>query len=236
MTPSLRPTWIALEGLDGSGKSTQAERLTRWLADQGVGCRSMRLYGSELLARQFEGLNRGARIRAREASLMTAAELAGRMEVLASLAPPPVVLWDKYVIGSRVRDRARGADEEELAALYEVFPAAQVTLFFAIEPAEALARKRAGGGPRLWESGLDVALGLEVQEIERRLARGELDRGVIEEHFLRFQERVKRGYQVALPADTVVLDAAAPVEEVAAQARRAIAERLGLRGAAGAME
>jgi dTMP kinase len=215
----MRGLLLALEGLDGAGKSTQVAALARRLSQAGQVCHVLRLYGNEILNRQFGGLNSSSLIGAREAALMTAADLAGRMESfgLPALQRGEIILWDKYLVGSRARDRARGMPDGLLAAIYDPLPAPDLTIFFDLPPEQAVLRKRGDGGPKLWESGLDVALKMPVAEINRRLAEGAITPGAVERQFVKFQGDVRAGYEELLdPRRTVRVDAARPHEEIAA--------------------
>jgi dTMP kinase len=214
----MRGLLLALEGLDGAGKSTQADALARRLSQAGRVCHVLRLYGNEILNRQFGGLNGSSLIGAREAALMTAADLAGRMEGFGvpSLRRGETVVWDKYVAGSRARDRARGTPDALLSAVYDPLPAPDLTIFFDLPPEQAALRKRNDGGPKLWESGLDVALKLPVAEIQRRLEEGAITPGAVEKQFVKFQSGVRAFYEDLLdPRRTVRIDAARPHEEIA---------------------
>lgn len=215
---------VAIEGLDGAGKTLQAEMLRSRLAKRGVPARVLRLYGTPRLAAQFERLNAQNLISARESSLMTAAELAGRLDILDNLQRPggEVTVWDKYLAGSRARDAARGVDKVQLSALYEPLPAADLTIYLALSPEKALIRKRGAGGPRIWESGLDVALGLEVREVERRLAAGIIRPSLVEEQFLAFQRVIEREYQATLGATIVTLDGFGDIDSIADQVFAAV--------------
>jgi thymidylate kinase len=220
---------IAFEGLDGAGKSTQVRLFTRWLAKLGRKHRVLSLYDNATLIGQFALLNRRALISARDASLMTAADLAGRTETLVAplLAAGHTVVWDKYVAGSLARDRARRLDHELLSALYEPLPRPAVTVFVDVDPDLACRRRRKEGGPLLWESGLDVFLGSPILEIERLLRSGTLPDDDLDQYFEAFQDRIRAEYPAVLDDRTVArVDGSGSVEEVAASIRRALASTL----------
>jgi len=220
-------TTVAIEGLDGAGKSVQARELARRLAERGASVRVMRLYDTPRLRAQFDRLNRGNLIGAAEASCMTAAELAGRLDMLDAMPRPAeeVVIWDKYVAGGRARDLARGVGGARVDALYGALDPADVTLFLSLAPEQALVRKRAAGAPNLWESGLDIALGMEVREIERKLRDGAIEAAMIDRCFVSFQRAVFDRYGTTLPPDTIGIDAGEPVAAVAERAFEAVLAR-----------
>ena len=201
---------VAVEGLDGSGKSTLVRRLDRRLGPRLH--RTLSLYGVPLLAAQFRALNGRRLIGAREASLMYAAELAGRAGTVAAdtVAAGGVVLWDKYAAGGHARDAARGVDGELLAAAYDALPRPDLVLYVDVDPRLALARKQR---LTLWECGLDVFYPDPVPDLERGLADGRFGRDELERRFLELSARVRDQYERLL-GEHVRLDGALPEEEL----------------------
>ena len=188
---------IAFEGLDGSGKSTQVKLLSAWLAARNIKHRVFAVFRNSMLSTQFRLLNASRLIGGREATLMYAAELSGRVEYLVEplREDGAVIIWDKYTAGARIRDRARGLPEELLDAIYAPFPEPDLTLYVSLDPGTATARKRAIGGPTMWESGLDALIAAPISEIEARLADGDITGSEIERHFAAFQGRIYAGYE-----------------------------------------
>jgi dTMP kinase len=193
--PSAAPV-VAFEGLDGSGKSTQVKLLSAWLEEHKIKHHVFALFHNSILTVQFQTLNASGLIGAREATLMHAAELAGRVEYLAKplRAKGEVIIWDKYVVGARMRDRARGHPEDLLDALYSSFPEPDLTIYLRIEPELATLRKRVLGGPNMWESGLDALVAAPISEIQARLSAGAISATEVDHHFATFQGRIHAGY------------------------------------------
>jgi dTMP kinase len=221
---------LAVEGIDGSGKTTQVRLLSRWLERLGILHRVLSLYANPCLSAQFRELNGHGLLTAKEAALMTAAEVAGRTHYLVGplLDSGALVIWDKYVTGSRARDRSRGVAAPVLKALYDPLPGADFTLYFSLSAKRAAERKRADGGPGIWESGLDTQLELPIVEIERQLDQDILDHDLVDRHFAAFQSRVAVGYDALLPSlDHVRLEATDTVERLAARVRDIVSERFG---------
>ena len=208
---------VAYEGLDGAGKSTQIRMLIQALEAEGRRVHAQRLNANPLFKHQCRRLNEHDLIGPVEAAVMKAAELAGRLEQLQRLlAEPGVLVWDKFVVGSVVTDVARGVADAYVEAIVASLPQPDLTIYLAITPEEALARKRAAGGPRVMESGLDVAFG-SARRAHEKFAAGEIDAGTVDRHFLAFQTQMMRAYERYLPVDrTVRLDAREPAPALAA--------------------
>jgi dTMP kinase len=220
---------IACEGLDGSGKSTQLRLLAEWLRRSDVPCRVLRLYDNPLLAAQFHALNARRLIGAREASLMYAAEIAGRVAYVSNplVAEGNVVLWDKYAMGGRVRDACRDLSDDLLDAVYSQFPAPDLLLYFDVTPDLALQRKQAHDGLTMWECGLDMFTDLSVAQIQRRLTAGAFDPEDVGRHFRRFQGLVRDGYERALRGvQHLRFDGTLAQGELFTQVREAVASYL----------
>ena len=205
--PEQRGLVLAYEGLDGAGKSTQIRTLTGQLEALGYRVEMFRLNANPLFKNQCRRLNEHDLIGPVEAALMKAAELAGRIELLqARLSESTIFIWDKYVVGSVVSDVARGVAPAYTDAIAASLPAADLTIYLDITPAQALARKREIGGPRVMESGLDVAFG-SARRAHEKFAAGDIDAATVDRHFLEFQTRMMEAYRRYLPIDrTLHLD------------------------------
>jgi dTMP kinase len=141
---------IALEGLDGCGKSTQAARIAE----------ALRRAGRDVaLTREPTDGPIGQRIRAMARSgehVAPADELRwfteDRREHVASVIGPALaagrwVLTDRYFLSTVAYQGARGLDWREILARSEAeFPVPDAVLLFELPSAEGLARARARGG------------------------------------------------------------------------------------------
>jgi dTMP kinase len=141
---------LALEGLDGCGKSTQIEPLAE----------ALRRAGHEVVTtREPTDGPHGRRIRemARSGEGVAPEEelrwfVADRREHVAQVLAPAlaagrVVLTDRYYLSSVAYQGARGLDWHAILADSErAFPAPDLALLFEIDPAAGLARVRARGG------------------------------------------------------------------------------------------
>lgn len=203
---------IAVEGIDGSGKSTQVQLLAAWLRDKGYIVHQTSWNSSPLIKRDLRRAKRRTSLTPRTFSLMHAADLAERLEreILCPLRAGQLVLADRWVYTALTRDVARGVDPDWLRTLYAMAPRPHLTVYFRVPVAVALGRITSGRSEiRYYEAGMDVGLASSPQE-----------------SFLLFQHRVIEQYERLVNSDGLeVIDG---VEPVAVQQRRlrAMAERL----------
>jgi dTMP kinase len=145
--PLARGILVALEGIDGTGKSTQARRLAVLLREQG--------YAVTLL-REPTVSPWGRRIR--EATTASSGVLAPSQElhlflqdrrydvaahIKPALAARQLVLMDRYYFSTIAYQGALGIDPEHIRRLNEAFaPVPDLVLLLMVPPAQALERIR----------------------------------------------------------------------------------------------
>lgn len=161
---------IAFEGLDQSGKETQARLLRARLESAG--------HRVETLTFPDDGTPLGKDIRAALAGhrdhtpdVMQLLYIANRHERRADinrwLAEGAVVLCDRYLASSIAYGDAQGVDAGWLNDVQRLLPQPDLTLLLDIAPATAVARKRANRDR--YESDLDLLA--RVRDSYRRLSR-----------------------------------------------------------------
>jgi dTMP kinase len=146
-----RGTLVVLEGLDGTGKSTQLARLAARLAATGR---------EVVTTREPYDCAPGRKIRElaqRHAPVAAAEELALFVEqrrihvrelVAPALARGALVLSDRYFLSTVAYQGARGLDPTKLLAESEAeFPLPDLALLLVLPPAAGLARVASRGGP-----------------------------------------------------------------------------------------
>ncbi|GAB3152213.1 dTMP kinase [Micromonospora sonneratiae] len=139
---------VALVGIDGSGKTTQAHRLADALISFGVPARYWQNAGGRRwFGRVAQRLGRPDAQRLLGRNGMLLAESALRWLAIAralvrSSASGRVAVMDRYSVCQYASIRAHGGGRwEPLARLvYRIFPQPDVTFFLAVEPAEAYRR------------------------------------------------------------------------------------------------
>jgi len=206
---------IAVEGLDGSGKSTQIHLLHEWL----YGLR-LRVHFTEW---NSSSLVRNATRRGKKKQLLTpttfslihATDFADRYErqILPMLRGGYIVLCDRYVFTSYVRDVVRGCDPDWVRRLYGFARMPDFTLYFRL-PLETALGRILEGRPRLkyFEAGMDLGLSNDITE-----------------SFRLFQGRIMEQYDLlANEFSFAVIDATRNVVEQQQQVRRIISEGVDL--------
>jgi len=138
---------LAFEGLDQSGKQTQAERVRDHVISMGRECRLLSFpdyttaIGSEI-ARALHGEREYA------ADVMQLMYVANRYERRADmirwLADGVVVVCDRYMASSVAYGEAQGLDPVWLTEMQRFLPAADLTILLDIVPETAVQRKAAG--------------------------------------------------------------------------------------------
>ena len=165
----MRGSLIAFEGLDQSGKQTQAELLRDALTAAGRACRMLSFpdyttaIGTEL-HRALHGEREYAPDVMQLLYVTNRYELRTRIEDW--LARRVVVLCDRYVASSIAYGEAQGLDRAWLAEIQRFLPAADLTILLDIPPDTAVERKSA----RRDRYERDLALLSRVRESYRRQA------------------------------------------------------------------
>ncbi|MGH7611028.1 MAG: dTMP kinase [Candidatus Dormibacteria bacterium] len=202
--------FVSVEGVDGSGKSTQAHRLAQALAGQGLAVTVVRDPGTTPLGERVRELLLEPQPGYRpEAWAEVALFLAARVQLLREVVEPAlaegsVVVADRYLDSTLVyQGSGRGLDQERLLELHRLL-----------------------GADR--EPDLTLVLDLDVRAARRRIG-GALPLDRMELEPTAYHERVRRGYlELAerFPRRVVVLDAGQPAGDLARACRRVVGERL----------
>ncbi|HEY1293455.1 MAG TPA: dTMP kinase [Chloroflexota bacterium] len=158
---------IIVEGIDGSGKSTQLDLLHKWLVNQGY----LVIFSEWNSSPIVKGITRLGKRRhllsPMSFSLIHAADLASRTysEILPALQSGAVVLADRYVYTAYARDAVRGVDRAWLRRLYSFAVPPTLAFYFDVPLDEAM-RRITLGRPELkyYEAGLDLGLSRDPYE------------------------------------------------------------------------
>src|SRR5208282_5504722 len=123
---------IAVEGLDGSGKSTQIYLLQRWLELQGLRVYFSEWNSSELVKSATSKGKKRELLTPTTFSLIHATDFADRYErhLVPLLRAGYIVLCDRYVFTAFSRDVVRGCPPEWVRGNYSFAAAPDLTMFF----------------------------------------------------------------------------------------------------------
>jgi len=192
---------LVFEGLDGSGKSTQAALLGKWLQSQGYRVFFTEWNSSDLVSGVIRRGKKKNLLTPTTFSLLHATDFADRFErkILPPLRAGYLVVCDRYAYTAFVRDAARGCDPAWVRTIYSFAPRPDRIFYFRVPVSVTLRRKLAS---RLkinyYEAGMDLGLSDDV-----------------EESYMKFQTRLKREYERIAESDQfTVIDSTQRVEEI----------------------
>jgi dTMP kinase len=192
---------LVFEGLDGSGKSTQAALLGKWLQAQGYRVFFTEWNSSELVAGVIRRGKKKGLLTPTTFSLLHATDFADRFErrILPPLRAGYLVVCDRYAYTAFVRDAARGCDPDWVRTIYSFAPRPDRVFYFRVPVSVTLRRKLASRTKiNYYEAGMDLGLSDDV-----------------EESYQRFQTRLKREYERIATTDRfTIVDATRRVEEI----------------------
>jgi dTMP kinase len=158
---------IAVEGLDGSGKSTQVYLLKRWLQLQGLRVFFTEWNSSEIVKSATSKGKKMELLTPTTFSLIHATDFADRYErqLLPLLKAGYLVLCDRYVFTAFARDVVRGCPLEWVRGLYGFACLPDITFFFKAD-LEVSLNRILQGRPQLkyFEAGMDLGLSIDIQE------------------------------------------------------------------------
>jgi dTMP kinase len=197
---------LVFEGLDGSGKSTQAALLGKWLQAQGYRVFFTEWNSSELVSSTIRRGKKKGLLTPTTFSLLHATDFADRFErrILPPLRAGYLVVCDRYAYTAFVRDAARGCDPDWVRTVYSFAPRPDRVFYFRVPVQVTLKRKIAS---RLkinyYEAGMDLGLSDDLHE-----------------SYERFQTRLKEEYERLVDTDRfTVVDSTRPVESIQAELR-----------------
>ena len=135
-----------VEGIDGSGKSTQLDLLHKWLVSEGY-LVVVTEWNSASIVKQTTRRGKKRRLLTPMSfSLIHSADFASRtyQQILPALRGGAVVLADRYVYTAFARDAVRGVNREWLRELYSFAVKPSLAFYFDVPLAEAITRIRGG--------------------------------------------------------------------------------------------
>jgi len=158
---------IAVEGIDGSGKSTQVKLLERWLRARGYPVHFTEWNSSRLVRNSMRRGKRRNLLTPSTFSLLHAVDFADRFiyQILPPLRAGMIVLADRYVYTAFARDVARGVHPDWVRGVYRFAPRPDLTFFFRVPIDVSLERLLAGRAKlKYYEAGMDLGLSTDLVE------------------------------------------------------------------------
>ena len=150
---------IIVEGIDGSGKSTQIDLLAKWLTSLGYVTVFTEWNSSPIVRRTTRQGKESRLLTPMSFSLIHAADFANRVftQILPALKSGTIVLADRYVYTAFARDGARGVNKDWLRRLYAFAIRPSLALYFRVPLDESIRRIVTGRSELgFYESGQDV--------------------------------------------------------------------------------
>src|SRR5688572_11966229 len=206
---------IAVEGLDGSGKSTQVYLLKRWMENQGLKVYFSEWNSSEIVKAATSKGKKRELLTPTTFSLIHATDFADRYErhLLPLVRAGYIVLCDRYIFTAFARDTVRGCPPEWVRGIYNYAALPDITFFFKAD-LEVSLNRILEGRPQLkyFEAGMDLQLSSDPYE-----------------SFRIFQGRILQKYlDMSDEFRFIKIDANQSVEVQQAQVREQVAQRIDL--------
>src|SRR5512132_4059579 len=204
---------IVVEGIDGSGKSTQISLLSHWLRSQGYAVTFSEWNSSPLVRLATRRGKRKEMFTPTTFSLIHATDFADRMEsyIMPLVKAGAIVCADRYAYTAFARDVARGVNPNWVRNLYRFALRPNLSFYFKVPLDVALGRILGGRDAiKYYEAGMDLGLSRDV-----------------EESFRIFQGRILDEYEAM--ADEMgfhIIDATLSIEQQQRQMRRIVMEQL----------
>ena len=204
---------IIVEGIDGSGKTTQASLLHHYLAAIGVPVFWTEWNSSTLVKSTTKKAKKSNTLTPTTFSLLHATDFADRLsyKIIPPLKAGMVVIADRYAFTAFARDTARGVHPEWVRSLYEFAIKPDVALYFKVPIRVSLKRLLSVRMKlKFYEAGMDTGLSKDPAEC-----------------FELFQSRVLDEYdRMSEEFGFHVIDATLPIEVQQRQVRAIVEHEL----------
>lgn len=205
---------IIVEGIDGSGKSTQLSLLSHWLRSRGIAVSFSEWNSSPLVRETTRRGKKKQMFTPTTFSLIHATDFADRLEryIIPMLKAGAVVCADRYAYTAFARDTVRGVSRRWVRNLYRFAMRPNLAFYFRVPLDVALGRILGGRAEiKYYEAGMDLGLSRNI-----------------EESFRLFQGRILEEYDsMAAEMGFHVIDATGSIEEQQQQMREIVLRELG---------
>ena len=204
---------FVVEGIDGSGKTTQLALLEKWLSAAGHSVVLTEWNSSALVKAATKTGKKKNALTPMTFSLLHATDFADRLlyKIIPPLKAGMIVLADRYAYTAFARDVARGVDRQWVRDLYSFAVQPNLSVYFRVSIDVSLDRLLARRVKlKFYEAGMDLGWSSNATE-----------------SFRLFQSRVLDEYdRIVDEHQLAVIDAAASITEQQRQLRRLVSEKL----------
>jgi dTMP kinase len=202
-----------VEGIDGSGKSTQLLLLQKWLESEGYVVSFSEWNSSPLVKDVTKRGKKKQMLTPMTFSLIHATDFADRTEhdIVPPLKAGAVVLADRYIYTAFARDVVRGVSSKWVRDLY-AFAVKPTVAFYFRTPLDVAMKRILGGRDALkhYEAGMDLGFSDDI-----------------EESFRTFQSRIIDEYERMVEEfGLIVVDATRSIEDQQAEVRKIVSHAL----------
>lgn len=191
---------IVVEGIDGSGKSTQLHLLEKWLRYNGFEVFRTEWNSSDMVKSITSKGKKKENLTPTTFSLLHATDFADRFErnILPLLRAGYFVLADRYIYTAYARDATRGCDSNWVRKVYDFAIKPDIIFYFRV-PLDTAMDRILSGRPKLkfYEAGMDLNLSKDLYD-----------------SFRIFQSRIIEQYEdMSKREDFCIMDATAQIQE-----------------------
>src|SRR3984893_17478747 len=152
---------FVVEGVDGSGKSTQIALLRQWLISEGYTVFFSEWNSSPLVKKTTSKGKKKQLLTPTTFSLIHATDFADRTEhdIIPPLKAGAIVLADRYIYTAFARDVARGVDQRWVRELYQFAVKPTLAFYYRVPLEVSLSRILTGRTElKYYEAGMDLGL------------------------------------------------------------------------------
>ncbi len=189
-----------VEGVDGSGKSTQIALLRQWPISEGYPVFFSEWNSSPLVKKTTSRGKKKQLLTPTSFSLIHATDFADRTEhdIIPPLKAGAIVLADRYIYTAFARDVARNVDRQWVRELYQFAVKPTVAFYYRVPLEVSLSRILTGRTElKYYEAGMDLGLSSDPSE-----------------SFKLFQQRIVDEYEAMVDEfGLTVMDATLPIPE-----------------------
>ena len=203
---------IVIAGADGSGRSTQINRLVEWMEGCGHATIQVGLKRSTLVSEELERAQQGNILSRTTLSLFYATDFADRLEkeIMPALRAGFVVITDRYIYSLMARAIVRGAEPHWIRDVYNFALKPDIVIYLRADVDQLVRRVVQTTGFNYWESGMDLNLGDDMYD-----------------SFCEYQSRLLSVFdRMSGEYGFHVVETASPIEDVSDQIRNGLAPLL----------